>query len=284
MMNKSKPLDARCGIYVITPEIADALLSDPGAKNRPLAAARVKKYAARMTANRWQLNGEPIILSEGGKLLDGEHRLRAVIESKTTIETVVLWGPFSFSSMGQGAARSGSDALALADPNGTNVVALSAAVTLCMKHDRAMQREMSPYTQTQSNTDNWMDIDNADRIAWAKKNPRLREILSSVRAAAGKDRMIISGSTMAAAWFLIERVAGVSEAESFALPIITGIGLKSGDVRLLLRRVFVNRSLAGKTLRSIEALHFVAKAWELRDAGERRVLAVKSSEFFPFIR
>jgi len=283
-MQKSKPLDSRCGIYTITPADAETLLADPGAKNRPLAAARVKKYAARLSDGKWKLNGEPIILSEGGKLLDGEHRLRAVVESGKPLDTVVLWGPFAFGSMGQGAARSGSDALALADPSGSNFAALAAAVTLCIKHDRAMAREMSPYSQTQNGGEHWMDIDNGDRISFLKKNPRLAELLARSRSEAKTDRPIVPSSTMGAAWFLVERAAGVAEAESFVIPIITGGGLRNDDVRLLLRRVFVNRALGGKSIRSVEALHFIAKAWEVRASGERRVLAVKSNEAFPFIR
>lgn len=283
-MNRTKTLDPRCGIYAITPSDAEKLLSDPGAKNRPLAASRVAKYSARLSDGRWKLNGEPIILSDGGKLLDGEHRLRAVIDSGKPLETVVLWGAFSFTAMGQGAARSGSDALALADPAGTSFAALSAAVTLCIKHDRAMAREVSPYSQTQSTSDHWMDIDNGDRIAYHKKNPRLAELLARTRSEAKTDTPIIPATTMGAAWFLIERVAGVAEAEAFCLPIITGGGLRNDDVRLLLRRVFSNRALSGKPLRSIEALHFIAKAWDVRANPDRRVLAVKSTEEFPFIR
>lgn len=53
-MQKSKPLDPRCGIYTITPADAETLLTDPGAKNRPLAASRVTRS---FLPRRWAPRG-----------------------------------------------------------------------------------------------------------------------------------------------------------------------------------------------------------------------------------
>lgn len=285
-MKKLSVLDARSGVYLVTGPDAEKLVEAPGAKNRPLSQARVNRYAERMRTGKWKLNGEPLLLDPDGRLLDGEHRCRAVMDSGREIETVVLWGDFGFATMGQGAMRSGSDALSLALPSGNSFIALAAVTTLCIKHDRAMKRELSPYSQTQNNGgENWMDIDNADRVTWARKNPRALEICALVRGLFGRDKAFISMSVLAAAWFLVERVAGEAKATEFFSPLITGVGLSQGDVRLLLRRTCVNRTVSGgRRVGGVEALHWIAKAWATRGASGKQTFVVKTTENFPFIR
>lgn len=78
----------------ITPEIA-ALLLKGNANNRPLLKGYVDAYAEDMKSGEWCLNGESIKLlelEESGKhiLLDGQHRLAAVVKSGVTIKSLVV--------------------------------------------------------------------------------------------------------------------------------------------------------------------------------------------------
>ncbi len=54
--------------------------------NRKITQSRVLEYAKEMTNGLWLYNGESIIVSESGKLLDGQHRLLAIIESGVEID------------------------------------------------------------------------------------------------------------------------------------------------------------------------------------------------------
>lgn len=45
----------------------------------------VTRYARDMAAGRWVMNGEPLILDPEGNLLDGRHRLAAVIEARVAV-------------------------------------------------------------------------------------------------------------------------------------------------------------------------------------------------------
>lgn len=77
----------------ITPAIA-ALLLEGNANNRPLSKGYVDAYAEDMKSGEWCLNGESIKLLEleSGKhiLLDGQHRLAAVVKSGVTIKSLVV--------------------------------------------------------------------------------------------------------------------------------------------------------------------------------------------------
>lgn len=75
---------------MITPEIATDWLETRG-NNRKVGQSIVDTYARDMKDGRWVFNGAPIQFDEEGKLLNGQHRLWAVIESGCSIDTVVQW-------------------------------------------------------------------------------------------------------------------------------------------------------------------------------------------------
>lgn len=75
----------------ITPEEAEELLQ-ANTHNRPLRAPRVDQLAEAMRRGEWIVNGETIKIAEDGTLIDGQHRLQAVVDSGVTIETLVIRG------------------------------------------------------------------------------------------------------------------------------------------------------------------------------------------------
>jgi len=278
-MKRISNLDSRSGIYEITPAIAEGLLEQPGGRNRPLKKATVIRYAARMSRGQWRVSGEPILVGVKGNLLDGQHRLCACVEAGKPFTTTVLYGDFQFLEMGQGRMRSGADAIALGIPEAVNMIALSAIAGFCMRHQRAMEREWSMYTQ-----DALFDIDNKERVGWVRKNLRVLDLYRRTIQLSGP-RPIISPSPATAAWYLAEMATSVDEAGAFFEGLLSGASLKMTDIRLLLRRSLGARTESGKRLVGIETLHWIAKAWDLRnDTTVRRTFSVKRTESFPFIR
>ena len=76
---------------LLTPERAEELLEN-NHHNRKITQQRVREYSKEMMSGLWLYNGESIIVSESGRLLDGQHRLLAVIDSGVTIETELVEG------------------------------------------------------------------------------------------------------------------------------------------------------------------------------------------------
>lgn len=93
-------------IRKITPAAAKLLLDQNKGNFRPIDQSRVKRYAADMVTGKWWLNGEAI-KTNGVMLLDGQHRLEAIVMSGVTIETVFVDGLDTDSaiSMDKGASR-----------------------------------------------------------------------------------------------------------------------------------------------------------------------------------
>lgn len=76
---------------LITPELAKSYLSNQ-ALNRAVTMTYVKRLADDISNNRWLEEGDPIKFSDAGKLIDGQHRLNAVIEAGKPQKFVVLRG------------------------------------------------------------------------------------------------------------------------------------------------------------------------------------------------
>lgn len=78
-----------CEIVEMTPEMARGIL-EGNRRNRGLRADYVTKLAGAMRRGEWRINGEPIQVAEDGTLLNGQHRLSAVVESGVTVPMVVV--------------------------------------------------------------------------------------------------------------------------------------------------------------------------------------------------
>jgi hypothetical protein len=98
-------------VRTITPNQAKEILETKNDGNRNVRKARVERWAREMKAGNWKLTGEPIIFGKTGRLLNGQHRLHAVIESNVPLTTVVIAGvdESTFNVMDSGMARSMGD-------------------------------------------------------------------------------------------------------------------------------------------------------------------------------
>ncbi|MCQ4159931.1 hypothetical protein NON00_08310 [Roseomonas sp. GC11] len=78
-------------IETITPEMAEAYLTH-NTRNRKIVAAHVDAIARDIRAGNWMMNAQPICFSRSGRLLNGQHRLSAVLLAGEAIEVPVMRG------------------------------------------------------------------------------------------------------------------------------------------------------------------------------------------------
>lgn len=76
-------------LVYVTPEIADRWL-DLNTGNRNLRRDVVDKLARDLKNDRFLENGDAVRFSSGGDLLDGQHRLHAMVESQTSAWLLVV--------------------------------------------------------------------------------------------------------------------------------------------------------------------------------------------------
>ena len=132
---KSKAANITADIEEITPEVANELLQT-NTNNRELRQSTIERYAAQIQDGLWELNGEAIKISGEGKLLDGQHRLHAVVRVNKTIESVVVRGlnPETFHTLDLGRSRTPADIFYIKGEKNVNV--LTAALRLQLIYDR----------------------------------------------------------------------------------------------------------------------------------------------------
>lgn len=110
-------------VVEISPEMAEELLTCPAwqppaadIQNRKMNTTTIARYAEAMRRGEWHLNYEPLIFSDKGVRLNGEHRLHAVVAAGVPLTTAVVVGApaHTFSSMDTGRRRSTTDILTIA--------------------------------------------------------------------------------------------------------------------------------------------------------------------------
>lgn len=76
----------------IWPTDAESILSKAPTAQRNCQKRLVARYSKMIAAGQWKHNGETIKIGADGAPYDGQHRLRAVVESKCPIVTEVTFG------------------------------------------------------------------------------------------------------------------------------------------------------------------------------------------------
>lgn len=79
-------------IITITPEMANEMLSLNMEHNRRLNKDTVRKYARIMRGGGWNLTHQGIAFDTEGHLVDGQHRLHAIVSANVPVEMMVTRG------------------------------------------------------------------------------------------------------------------------------------------------------------------------------------------------
>ena len=150
-------------IVTVTPEMAVQIL-ERNELNRPLNDQHVHRIARQITEGKWKFNGDTIKISSNHSVVDGQHRLWAIIEAKQAVDTIIVTGieRDAFATIDTlRKPRSGSDVIALA---GTlkyrNMIA--AALGWLIRYQRGV---LQTYNQPQNK------VENSDIEAAFKEHP-----------------------------------------------------------------------------------------------------------------
>jgi len=256
-------------VMTITPEMAEHLLS-LNTDNRPIRDKWVDELARCIGNGEWKLNGEPLILN-GERLLDGQHRLLAIIKAGVSVESVVTTGvPVdTFATLGRNKPRTDADVFALLGVENRYITAgalkwidqyLTSRVGRSVVYSN---QEMIALLESHSEVGY-----SAKRCAWT--------------------RTLISPSVLAASHYLFCKI-DADAAESFVSQLLSGADLEVGDGVYWLRERLLNNKLSHSSLTRKYLFALTIKAWNARRSGKSvRTLSWKGNslkpEPFPIIR
>ena len=113
---------------MLSPSTANKWLKENDG-NRHLRPSHVRFLRDQILNGEWQLNGQPIVIADDGTLLDGQHRLHAVVEADTAVPTLVVYGvdKMAYLSMDTGIRRTPADVVEKEYPEATKDLCMAAA-------------------------------------------------------------------------------------------------------------------------------------------------------------
>lgn len=123
-------------IETITPFIAAEYLKN-NQNNRALSMATVKSYAETMKRGEWLLNGESVDFDWNGNLLNGQHRLHAIVKSGQSIQTFVVRNldPKVYTSYDCGRSRDAGQLIGMQGVPNYNCVATCVKISYLLKNN-----------------------------------------------------------------------------------------------------------------------------------------------------
>lgn len=258
-------------LEVITPTVAQRLL-DGNTDNRPAKPRHVKFLADQMRAGAWKVTGDPVKIAASGRLLDGQHRLMAIVESGTTQHVYVARNCEEeiFSVLDTGRTRSAGDVLAIAGMKNANN--LAAAAKLLYLYDNDMLATMGH-----------------------KLKVATHQALLEYVQGRDLDSFVTQGLTWytrcrllaAAEWIVLYYLLAQKNPKKgfdFMQQIATGLNLTEGHPVYLLRTKLAAAREGRFNFTPAERMALTIKAWNaLREGKKIGMLTWRMSEGFPVI-
>lgn len=255
----------QCEVETITPAIAQQML-EHNDTNRPLKKGHIKRLADSMKAGDWRLNGETIKLN-GEELIDGQHRLWAVISSNTPIKSYVIRGirKDAFDSIDIGKVRTVADTLARDGMSHYNALAGAMKTIQSWKAKNFKLPKMTP----------------AEAHRLLAECPGLEDSLAFVHELDLRG-MVGAGAATGLHWMMAQSSRG--KADSFWLSLSTGEQLtKSSPVYLL--RELMRRNTGVHKLSWMLLQLLTVKAWNSYVTGRPiKILKWQGDEQVPDIK
>ncbi|PJM94017.1 hypothetical protein [Streptomyces sp. CB01373] len=242
----------RMEVVDVSPQLAAEWLSR-NTNNRPLSKSTVQQLAGQIQRGEWQLTHQGIAFDEDQVLIDGQHRLAAIVKAGITVPLTVTHGVprTAFTVMDTGRKRTGRDALALAgEANATHLAATLRGLHLYLHAPNSSWGGGSSVTS------------NDQLLVMLDKHPGIRDALHRGIALNRGCRITVTAATIG--WYVTTEARPDIDQTTWEEGVVTGARLEPGDPRLTLRNTMLSLA-AGRTHRrrddSREHLLYYLKAW-----------------------
>lgn len=207
---------------------------------RGLRKKRIEKLVHAIQSGQWQVTHQGIALNDDGIVLDGQHRLHAIIQADETVQVLVMRGVSdeAFHSIDTGASRTPADSLKIAGYNDTNV--LAAVVKSLLVYDRVVGTIANEWATLDRNTTT------ADILEYLDDHDRREAAIQSVktgRMIAGAVSRFGSTTPIAAVQLILKTHPtdiGPDTIAEFNARLMDGVMLPSRSPILALRRWLVS--------------------------------------------
>lgn len=240
-------------LVVITPEMAADWLT-ANTSNRSVRSYLVERLAGAIRRGEWVVNGDPIRFDDEGALIDGQHRLWAILEAEMPVESYVISGlpHVAQDTVDQGAKRTLSDVLALRDER--YAATLAASLNLLYRVQTNTIRMAGRVQPTV-----------AQAVSMLDSNPELRDSVAAAHKMHDAG-LGISTSVLAVSHFLFHQI-NPEDTEDFFAKLSSGAGLDEGHPILVFRQ-WMERVVSLRPRHPVNTYHaMLIKTWNAYRKG-----------------
>ncbi|MFI5780874.1 hypothetical protein [Nocardia sp. NPDC051570] len=259
----------------MTPQLASEWL-ERNTGNRPLSRMMVVQLAGAIQRGEWLHTHQGIAFDTNGVLIDGQHRLAAVVRSGVTVRMQVTFDvpPATFSVVDTGRKRSARDILSLSGEENASYLASALRVHYLYSHN-----PNAVWVGTVSM------VTNEQIIEFLQTHPEMRDSVALGRTLNKAFRILVPAA--AVGYYLTKTRRPDIDQTTWIDGLESGAHLAEGDPRLMLRNVIL-RTSAGKSATKADGsrnqLHLYLKAWNAWViGGQFRQLNIKAGEAMPAI-
>lgn len=237
-------------IIKVTPAMAAGWLNK-NSNNRNINGKTVREYTTDMLQGRWKYNGEAIKFDVSGHLIDGQHRLNAIVMSNTAHEMLVIQGldPQVFDSIDIGRMRSTANVMEVKKiPNFNRVASALAVVVMYDKGIGARVRDRIKPNQS---------------LELLDKYPGLPEAMDEI----GTARPILLGRSLFDGLYYIFRRFDKQLAQEYMQAIRDGVGIESLNAWRQLRERLIRNYTSMNKLDEVQIAALIIKGWNIARHG-----------------
>jgi hypothetical protein len=223
-------------VIELNDEFAAELL-EHAAVNRDVRPSRVARYRADMLSGHWKLNGEPLIISRDGKLVDGQHRALAALGTEAHVPALLLLGiePDAMETMGQGIPRTAGDYLGIeGEANARTCASIARFLIAYRANDGEALKDTARAT-------------NAEVLDFYRENrDDVQRSASLALSVAENTRMLVAPSVLGFCHCVLHALEGAAaQADEYIVQVAKGELLAEGDPAFTVRTRLLNMGKSG---------------------------------------
>lgn len=258
-------------IVNVTPAMAKCWLAEmPPKSNRSVSKLYIEKYAREMLAGNWGMNGKGIVFNEAGHLIDGQHRLHAVVLAGRPVMMLVIRNASNVGYVDERPRSAGAEATIRGARNGNTLIATVRWMWRYMRGE--LKLDGGAWSSTASFSELW-DM--------CEANPGLS---LSVAETGPKNFSGAPHATLAFVHFMGSRTSP-EKANRFIADLQAGANLPDGSPVLALMKAAKTGAIGRSSMARDRLCAMVAKSWLSYERGRPlKLLKLCDGEKFPRFR
>jgi hypothetical protein len=254
-------------LVTVTPDLAEKMLKTMG-RNRGAKKLRINTMVADMKQGKWKTTPYPIVF-ENGVLIDGQHRLNAVIKSGCSVDFVVSEiNDDIMDVIDKGVPRSVGDNFAINGVQNYNAAAsITSKIMVYQSGGRSLMSSSSRGKRdTGASRGNFAISQKMVQDYYLEHSEMINKCTSyAVSLYNQSSAPLLSKSEIGFLYWLF----GMDEqCENFLTSVCVGIGVMAKSPQLALRRILEDKRAKKRVVTSVDTLEYCLLAFKKFKANE----------------